>query len=91
MSILKYIKKVESLHYLIQKRATGNRAEFARKAGMSKSMLSVYLQEMKELGFPIRYDRCRNTYYYEYEGFMVRSLFADGVENGHVSLDNSRV
>jgi len=75
MSILRYIQKVEFLHRLIEKKATGNRDEFASKAGMSKSMLSEYIQEMKELGFPIRYDRQKRCYYYEYDGIMVKSLF----------------
>jgi len=77
MAVIKYLRKVEFLHHLIQTKSTGSRGEFAKKAGMSKSMLSLYLTEMKELGFPIRYDRCRCTYYYEYDGGMVKSLFGD--------------
>ena len=77
MSILRYFRKIEFLHDLIRKKATGDRSSFARKAGMSKSMLSEYLLEMKTLGFPIRYDRNRNTYYYEYDGKMVKTLFED--------------
>ena len=73
---------------LIKKRATGDRMSFANKAGMSKSMLSEYIQEMKELGFPIRYCRRQNTYYYEYDGIMVKSLFEtkDGDSNSQIGF-----
>lgn len=84
MSILRYIQKVEFLHTLIRKKATGNREDFAKRARMSKSMLSEYLQEMKKLGFPIKYSREQSTYYYEYDGTMVDSLFcAEDLENLH--------
>jgi hypothetical protein len=75
MSLLRYFKKLELLDSLIRKKATGNQKEFARKAGMSKSMLNEYLREMKEMGFPINYCRKRNCYYYEQDGSLVKSLF----------------
>lgn len=63
------------LDYLIRCKATGNQQQFARKAGMSRAMLNIYLNEMKMLGFPINFSRARNTYYYEEDGSMVNSLF----------------
>ena len=75
MSILRYFKIIEHLDYFIRRKATGNQKEFARKLGMSRSLLNIYLNEMKELGFPITYCRKRNTYYYTYDGNMVKTLF----------------
>jgi len=75
MSIARYFKKIQHIDSLIRKKATGNQDEFARKTRMSKSMLKVYLREMKELGFPINFCKQRKTYYYEEEGKMVNALF----------------
>lgn len=75
MSILRYIKIIEHLDYYIKRKATGNQAVFARKMGMSRSSLNIYLNEMKELGFPIGYCRTRNTYYYTESGDMVKIMF----------------
>ena len=75
MSFNRYFEKISFLDYLIRHKATGNQKEFARKANLSRSMLNEYLKEMKDLGFPISYCRKRNTYYYEQEGGLVKSLF----------------
>jgi biotin operon repressor len=80
MSILRYFKKLQLIDSLIRRKATGNGQEFARKIGMSKSMLNEYLKEMKEMGFPIHYCRKRNCYYYEQEGALVKSLFESKME-----------
>jgi len=75
MSILKYLKKIEHMDSLIARKATGSCVCFAKKVGMSKSMLHEYLKEMKEMGFPIKYCRERQSYYYEQDGKIVKSLF----------------
>lgn len=75
MSVLRYFQKMQLLDHLIRRKATGNQKEFARKAGMSRGLLNIYLNEMKELGFPICYCRKRSSYYYEEDGHMVKSLF----------------
>ena len=36
---------------------------------------------MKEMGFPIKYSRTLNSYYYEKDGQMVKSLF---IESGQI-------
>lgn len=50
---------------LINRRATGSPARFAYKLRISKSMLMINLAELKKLGAIIRYDRIRQTYYYD--------------------------
>jgi len=78
MAILRYLKKIYYIDNLIRKKATGNQKEFARKIGMSRSMLNEYIKEMKELGFPIGYSRKKSTYYYLEDGYMVDRLFYFG-------------
>ena len=63
------------IDYMIKQKATGDLASFARKNRLSKRTLSEILHEMKELGFPIQYDRNRVTYYYSEDGEMIPSLF----------------
>lgn len=84
MSILRYFRKVELLDYFIRRKATGNQKEFAHKTGMSKSMLNEYLKEMKEMGFPIEYDREHNSYFYDRQGRMVKTLFKEDLDESEM-------
>ncbi len=75
MSFIRYFRKIEFLDSLIRRKATGNQKEFAKKARMSRSTLNEYLNEMKQLNFPIKFDRTINSYYYEDDGTLVKSFF----------------
>lgn len=73
---------------MIKRKATGDLEDFARKNGLSKRTMTDVLTEMKELGFPIKYDRIRKTYYYEEIGEMVKYLF---VKEGQTSGEQAAV
>lgn len=75
MSFTRYILKIKLMDDLIRRKSTGNQATFCRKVSMSRSLLNNYIKEMKNLGFPIEYDRRRSSYYYTEEGRMVNCLF----------------
>lgn len=75
MGFIKYIKRLQFIDHLIKKKATGDLVTFAKKNNLSKSALSEILNEMKEMGFPIKYDRTRKSYYYYDDGQMIRCLF----------------
>ena len=75
MALLKYIKRITYIDFIIKRRATGDLEAFAKKNNLCKRALADILHEMKELGFPIKYDRVKNTYYYEEDGEMVKCLF----------------
>ena len=81
MPILKHIKRLRYIDYMVRKKATGNLESFAKKNHLCKSAMAGVIQEMKELGFPIRFDRSRNTYYYDEDGAMVGTLF---IGNGQI-------
>lgn len=81
MSLLKHINRLKYIDYMIKRKATGNLETFSRKNSLCKRALTEIIHEMKELGFPIKYDRKRNTYYYEENGEMVKRLF---VKNGEI-------
>lgn len=76
MPLLKYIKRITYIDFIIRRKATGNLETFAKKNNLSKRALTDIIQEMKELGFPIKFSRSKNSYYYEEDGEMVRCLFA---------------
>lgn len=65
------------IHQLVQNKATGDAKEFARKNRVSRSHLMNLLNDMKDLGFPIKYNRNTKTYYY------------DGPGNGKIPLSNA--
>jgi predicted DNA-binding transcriptional regulator YafY len=67
MSIIKYLNRITRIHNLIKRRSTGCACKFSEKLDLSKSSLMKNIAEMKELGFPIEFDRLRNTYYYDSE------------------------
>jgi len=73
---------------MIKRKATGDLEDFARKNGLCKRAMTDVLTEMKELGFPIKYDRIRRTYYYEEMGEMVKYLF---VKEGQASGEQATV
>lgn len=75
MSLTKHILKLKVMDDLIRRRSTGNQHTFCKKVSMSRSLLNNYLSEMKSLGFPIQFDRKKNSYFYEEEGKMVNCLF----------------
>jgi biotin operon repressor len=81
MSLQRYLEKIRHLDALIARKSTGNQRNLARKLEISVSTLNEYLHFMKEAGFPIKYSRKRESYYYEKNGQMVHSLFQETLTN----------
>jgi hypothetical protein len=77
MSVFKYFLRLQYIDFLIRKKATGDVEKFAKKNRLSKSGLANVLKEMKEMGFPIKYDKNKQSYFYTKEGQMVQKLFID--------------
>lgn len=75
MWIIKYFEKIKRMDSLITRKATGSPQEFSKKLNLSKRSLVGYLQAMKFLGFPIEYDKDRETYYYTQNGKMIDRFF----------------
>lgn len=79
MSFQNYWQKIKFIDHLIASKATGGQKTLARKLDISVSTLNEYLNAMRDAGFPIKYCRKRQSYYYEKEGRMVDSLFDDSL------------
>jgi len=63
-----YFYRISIIDHLIQMECTGNAQQLAAQLGMARSTLFKYLDDMKELGAPIAYNRQRNTFYYRHKG-----------------------
>jgi hypothetical protein len=59
------IERVQRIHKLIQQEATGCPDEFAEKFNLKKRQLYNILDEFKNYGARIRYNRMRSTFYYD--------------------------
>lgn len=81
MPLTKYINRIKYVDYLIKRKATGDLNKLAEKNKLCKSAMAAFLNEMKSLGFPIKYDRTRKSYYYDEAGEMVKNLF---VKDGQI-------
>jgi len=75
MPFQKYVERIRYIDSLIRIKATGNAYQLAKKVNLSRSVTMEYIKGMKEEGFPIKFCRKRNSYYYYEQGSMTDSLF----------------
>jgi hypothetical protein len=80
MSLLKYFFRLQYIDFLIRRKATGSPEVFAKKNNLSKRGLAKVLNEMKEMGFPIRYDKTIRCYRYTKNGKMAGKLFIEDAQ-----------
>lgn len=64
MGIFETIDRILIIHGLIQKENTGTPDEFAERLHLKRRQLQNILDEIRDYGAEIAYDRYRNTYYY---------------------------
>lgn len=65
MNLNKYLSRLQKLDQLIRQNQTGTPKELAHKLGISERQAYNYIEEMKDLGLPVFYDRYRKSYCYE--------------------------
>lgn len=65
------IEQMRKIDELIIKRNTGTASEMAIKLDCSLTTIFTYIAIMKTMGAPIRYNKIKQTYYYEEEGHFV--------------------
>jgi predicted DNA-binding transcriptional regulator YafY len=64
MQLFETIDRIYRIHQLIQKEATGTPEEFAKRFNIKKRQLYNILEEFKDYGACIRYNRTKQTFYY---------------------------
>ncbi len=65
MTALKFIDRIERIHFLIRRGGTGSPKELASRLNLSESMVYEYIKTLKALGAPLMYDADRQSYIYE--------------------------
>ncbi len=95
MSIVNKIERIERMHQMITYKRTGTPESFARKLGVSQSMLYLLINEIKGLGGPVVYCRNRESYEYLYPvefkaGFHTSDLARAGGPSASSSSDSSK-
>jgi len=83
MSIISNIDKLKVINSEIKNKQTGTPEEFAKKLGISRSMLYNYLEEIKTLGAGIKYNRKLRTFYYENDFDVKMEVHFDNEKSEH--------
>jgi len=65
MKLYLYIDRINLINKLISQSKTGNQSELAKRLNISTSRLARIIEYMKDQGAPIKFNRAKNTYYYE--------------------------
>ncbi len=92
MTIFKYPDRVKQLDQLIRMKATGTPKELAKKIGISERLLYDYLNELRESGAPVYFDKERCCYCYSEEvkfefGFkVIESEELDKIKGGKINF-----
>lgn len=64
MTILKLLQRINKANQLIVDEKTGDPAQFAQKLGVSRSQLYNILDQFKDFGAPMKYNKKDKTYFY---------------------------
>lgn len=62
MKFIAYLEKLETVKYLSQTKRTGTPRQLAGKLQISERTVRRMVQQLRESGYPITYDRFRYTY-----------------------------
>lgn len=73
-TVVDYLERIKRLYVLIKQEWTGSLNDIARKMLLSRRTITNYISELKSLGADIRYDKSRNTYYFNNE-FVLYATF----------------
>lgn len=65
------LERLERIDRLIRIKGTGSPAELAARLKMSERNIYQYLNLMRDLGAPIKFDPYRETYYYSEAGQFI--------------------
>lgn len=58
------LDRLKRINEMIKLESTGNPKEFSKQLGLSESHLYRCLNEIKDMGAPVKYSKRKNSYYY---------------------------
>jgi len=62
MRFLEYAEKLETIKYLSQHKRSGTPSELAKKLNVSERTVQRMVNQLRETGYPIKFNRFRCTY-----------------------------
>lgn len=65
MKITNQLQRIRKMNERIKSENTGSPKEFAEDLGISESHFYRCIEELQEMGIPIKYSRSRRTYFYD--------------------------
>lgn len=75
MNFIKQIERIKRVDTYIKHKMTGDPEEFSTKLDISKRQLFRIIEELKDYGAPIEYNRSLRTFYYKNENFKMKVNF----------------
>ena len=88
MAISDFLERIKRIDQLIRMQATGTPDELAKKLGMVKSTLYTYINAMKEMKAPIKYNDINKSFYYEEKGKFIMNFYCDELSDNE-KIDTS--
>ncbi len=83
MKTIRNLRRLQQVHELIEIECTGSPKELSARLHVSERLIYCLLEQLKDFGAQIQYDRSRKTYYYEGAfQFQVNISVAIGNQNG---------
>lgn len=79
-NMINRIELIKRIDHLIRIKGTGAPSELAARINISERSIYLYLNLMRDMGAPIKFDHYRQTYYYEQEGKLVMTFLTDKTE-----------
>jgi len=81
MQLFDSIERVHRIHKLIQRKATGTPEEFAEKLNLGKRQMYNILEEFRDYGANIKYNRMRGTFYYDNDFEVLVKINVNSLSN----------
>lgn len=69
MSLYNYITRITTIDCLIQSKTTGPVQQLAKTMQLTEVSIRRHIKTMKQMGFPVKFSRRHNSYYYEANTF----------------------
>jgi predicted DNA-binding transcriptional regulator YafY len=93
MNIFDKLFLTERIDHLIRTRATGTPSELASRLNMCERHVYRIIDELRDQGLPIAYDKTQSTYYYSEPVELRFSMSVNGkkllsISGGQNNLDN---
>lgn len=87
MKTIKNLRRLNQLHELIEQECTGSPKQLAARLHVSERLIYCLIEQLRDYGAIVRYDRGRRTYFYQGEfQFSVNISVAVGDQNGMTQI-----